>query len=284
MNDVVAYVKSEHERWKRQVGPDDQYAGDTTIGISDVLEAHFLLAEFFAKTGEGLGGLGPKNIDLLHSALSRQFVEFGGKPKWTSRIHVCATLMLGLIKNHPFHDANKRTAFLVSILHLQKIGRTPTVSHETYEDFAVDIANNNLRRYTTKDAGNTDEGVDVIAKFLRRHTREIDLSMKLITYRELDQILHKHGMRLENPKHNRIDLVRYLDALSGKEISPTRIAHIGYHGASRQVSRKDIHIVRNAAKLDPENGYDSQAFFSGYESPLALINKYREPLRRLAFR
>lgn len=107
-------------------------------------EAHFLLADYFCKTGEGIGGLGPKDIDLLHSALSRQFVQFGGRPKWSDGIDICATLMFGLIKNHPFHDANKRTAFLTSILHLQKIGRTPTVSHIDYEDFTVAIADNNL--------------------------------------------------------------------------------------------------------------------------------------------
>jgi hypothetical protein len=68
------------------------------------------------------------------------------------------------------------------------------------------------------------------------------------------------------------------------EIHAIRICKIGFHGWSREVSRTDIAIIREAAKLDVEHGYDSQAFFNGAETPLELIRKYEEPLRRLAFR
>jgi len=125
---VLIDIQNEHKRILKKIGPEDPYLGDTTIGIFEALKAHFLLIEFFAKSGEGVGGIGPKDINLLHSALNRQFLEFGGTPRWNNRLEVCATLMYGLIKNHPFYDANKRTAFLVSLLHLQKIGRTPTIS------------------------------------------------------------------------------------------------------------------------------------------------------------
>ena len=123
-----ADIEAEYKRWSNLIGPADPYLGRTTIGIHEVLRAHFLLLDFFSQIGEGVGGIGPRDIHLLHSALSRQFVQFGGESKWTQRIEVCATLLFGLIKNHPFHDANKRTAFLTSILHLQKVGRTPKIS------------------------------------------------------------------------------------------------------------------------------------------------------------
>src|SRR3546814_12154590 len=67
---------------------------------------------------------------------------------WSS--DVCSSdlsLMYGLIKNHPFHDANKRTAFLCAILHLQKIGRTPTIDQKSFEDFTVNVAEGNLDTY-----------------------------------------------------------------------------------------------------------------------------------------
>lgn len=63
-----------------------------------------------------------------------------------------------------------------------------------------------------------------------------------------------------------------------------RIAHIGFHGWSKEVSRRDIEIVREASKLDARHGYDSQAFFNGLDDPMTLIKKYKEPLERLAFR
>lgn len=93
--DRIAYVRSEYARWLNIVGTEDPYVGRVTIGIHEVLQAHFLLAEYFARIGEGIGGLGPKDIRLLHSALTRQFVQFGGKVKWGNRLDVCATLILG---------------------------------------------------------------------------------------------------------------------------------------------------------------------------------------------
>lgn len=285
---LVGHIRAEHQRWLNIVGVDDPYVGQTTIGIREVLLAHFLLTEFFAKIGEGLGGIGPRDISLLHSALNRQFVQFAGTPKWRDRIDVCATLMFGLIKNHPFHDANKRTAFLTSILHLQKIGRTPTLSQEAFEDFTVAIADNSLSAYTREDQANlpkSDKEVAIISHFLRRNTREIDLKNRNITYKRLDSLLKKRGLRLEAPRGNRINLVRFLTPDTLTEVDePYRIAHIGFHGMTKEVSKKDIHTVRSAAKLDVQHGYDSQAFFFGVEDPLTLINKYKEPLRRLAYR
>lgn len=114
-------ILKEFSRWQSLIGPADPHFDKYTIGIHEVLQAHFLLVDFFSKIGEGIGGIGPKNMDMLHSALSRQFVQFGGRPKYTDRVEVAATLMYGIIKNHPFHDANKRTAFLVSLLHMQKL-------------------------------------------------------------------------------------------------------------------------------------------------------------------
>lgn len=283
--DRIAYVRSEYARWSNIVGSDDPYTGRVTIGIHEVLHAHFLLAEYFAQIGEGIGGVGPKDIHLLHSALSRQFVQFGGKVKWANRLDVCATLMFGLIKNHPFHDANKRTAFLTSILHLQKIGRTPTVSQEEYEDFTVAIADNQLDRYDQAKLTTPDKEIAIISHFLKRNTRDIDLASKIVTYNELNGILSKRGFRLETPKGNRINLVRFID-IDGKTrlASPKRIAHIGFHGWTKQASIKDINIVREATRLDAKHGYDSQAFFNGLDDPLTLIRKYKEPLERLAFR
>lgn len=280
-------VAREYRRWVETVGPADPYLTKTTIGIHEVLHAHFLLVDFFYDIGEGIGGAGPKSLNLLHSALSRQFVQFGGKPKWNDRIHVCASLMFGLIKNHPFHDANKRTAFLTSMLHLQKIGRTPIIPQEAFEDFTVDVSDNKLGTYAGYDkidGVGVDRDILFMSHFLKRSTRNIDLQTKQITYNDLNKILSKRGLYLDNPKGNRIDLMRRVDLDGVALTTPKRIAHIGFHGWSREISRKDIDIVREASKLDARHGYDSQAFFNGLEDPLTLIKKYREPLERLAFR
>lgn len=281
-----ADIEAEHRRWSGLIGPADPYLGRTTIGIHEVLRAHFLLLDFFSQIGEGVGGVGPRDIHLLHSALSRQFVQFGGKPKWTQKIEVCATLLFGLIKNHPFHDANKRTAFLTSILHLQKVGRTPKISGTDYENLIVDISNGDLQKYNLREKGQPstyDMNILIISDFLKRSTRKIDRRSKIITYNQLNKLLSNYGYKLENPKHNHIDVVPHRDSNDIID-SSKRVAHIGFHGWKRQVSRKDIDIVRSAIEMDARHGFDSQSFFNGRADPLSLIENYREPLERLAFR
>ncbi|MBX3569816.1 MAG: type II toxin-antitoxin system death-on-curing family toxin [Rhizobiaceae bacterium] len=281
-------VRREYQRWIERIGPYDPYLTKLNIGIHEVLQAHFLLVDYFFKINEGIGGVGPKDINLLHSALSRQFTQFGGKAKWSDRIDVCSTLVFGLVKNHPFFDANKRTAFLVSLLHLQKIGRVPTVGNKEYEDFIVDIAEENMRKYhwyDRTDGPEQDRQILTISRFLKRHTREIDLRQKTITYREMNTLLVSRGFELVNPIGNRIDLVKIDDALrQNRGYHPKRIAHIGFHGWTKQVSLKDVNIIREASKLDARHGYDSQSFFNGMEDPLSLIKKYKDPLERLAYR
>ena len=126
--------------------------------------------------------------------------------------------------------------------------------------------------------------MSIISHFLKRSTRDIDLASKIITYNELNGILSQRGFRLENPRGNRIDLIRFI-AIDGetKLTSPKRIAHIGFHGWTKQASVKDINIVREATRLDAKHGYDSQSVFNGLDDPLTLIKKYKEPPRAIGF-
>ncbi len=71
MSNLSPGLQEEYDRWLAQIG-DDEYAGPNTLGILEVLKAHFLIAEFFKEIGSGLGGLGPRDLNLLHSCLYRQ--------------------------------------------------------------------------------------------------------------------------------------------------------------------------------------------------------------------
>ena len=140
MEDFAPPIAEEYERWRGDIGEDDPYKGPDRVGIHDILLAHFLIADFFYKEGSGLGGIGPKNIDLLHSAAYRQHISYEGKPRWNTFLEIVGTLFFGLIKDHPFHDANKRTALLVMLYHLSLRGFVPIVNQKILEDFAVEIA------------------------------------------------------------------------------------------------------------------------------------------------
>ena len=70
------------------------------------------------------GGLpGVRDESALESALGRP------RNKWsygdaTDIAELAAAYAFGLAKNHPFNDGNKRTAFIVMMLFLERNGRT----------------------------------------------------------------------------------------------------------------------------------------------------------------
>lgn len=288
-------LKCEYERWKKILGEDDPYASKNTVGIHEVLRAHFLILDFFSfeQDGEGVGGIGPKDINMLHSATYRQFVSLDGKGKWPTPFEKCATLMYGIVKDHPFQDANKRTGFLVALLFLERINRIPKIKQREFEDFVVEVADNQLEKYVRYKALHRvvqDPEVQFIAEFLKKNTREVDRRQYTVTFNELNQILKRYGFELGSPKGNYIDVVKviyrqkYLGILGPKVRVEERICQIGFPGWKRQVTKAALRTVRETTGLTAEKGYDSKAFFLDLDPLHALIDTYSEPLRRLADR
>ena len=243
-----------------------------------------------------MGGMGPKSMDLLHSALFRQHISYGGKPKWPSKYDVCATLFYGLIKDHPFHDANKRTAFLSLVYHLETLGLCPTIDQQKLEDFAVDVSDKNLSKFNRykemeeKIKVEADAHVTYISHYLKINTRQIDKKFYIVTYKELRSILNRFGYDLQKPRGNTIDLVRIKDRrkifgiLAEKEQIGVKVAQIGFPSWSAQVGRGAIKTVRREANLTAKKGVDSQTFFKEADPISILISRYQEPLRHLADR
>lgn len=288
---TIRKVQDEYKRWCDIIGDDDPYASEKTLGLHDVLKAHFLIAERFIKEQKGIASIGPKDLHLLHSAVSRQVVGYGNIIKWTQPHEIAATLMYGLIQNHPFHDANKRTAFLATIFYLQTQGRIISISAEEFEDFTVLVADHGLNKYRVYRQAQKkklpDPEIECISWFLKKNTRPIDKTHHTITFRELDTILHGFGFRLENPSGNYIDITRRTFKRTGifskKEVWE-RVGKIGFPGWSREVNKGDIRKVRQMTKLTTADHVDSKVFFKGHEPLKSLVGIYEAPLLRLADR
>ena len=293
MIQLEAPIQTEYERVLQSLEGQEPNYGHSCLSSYDVVRAHFLIANHFYLEGQGLGGVGPKDLNLLLSAVSRQVVEYGGRVKWTDRFDICATLFFGLIKNHPFHDANKRTAFLSLLYLLHLLGWCPSVSEKEFEDFTVEIADNQLGKYARyqklKKDGHPDPEVAFISWYLRSHTRRIDTSHYGVTYRELQAILNRFGFALANPRHNHIDVVKtvkrsQLFGLLGEKTVEVRLGQIGFPRWSAEVGKGAIKTVRDVTGLTHDNGVDSAAFFQGLDPIQSLIATYNQPLMSLAHR
>lgn len=264
------------------------------LSVDDVLRAHFLIANHFYLEGEGIGGIGPKSVELLQSSVYRQAVSLGGVMKWERLFDVTATLFFGIIKNHAFYDANKRTAFLTALYQLYENDFCPTVHEKVFEDLTVQVAENQLSKYSRYrelvSRKEVDPEVKFISKWLQDNTRRVDNKKRSITFRELGVILKRYGFFLENPGDNHIDVVRYekkrkgLFGLGGSYEERVRINQIGFPGWSREVHKSTLAHVRQITELSPKHGVDSSAFFDGSDPMQSLIASYNEPLMRLAYR
>jgi death-on-curing family protein len=289
MDKILPQLRADYEYWANQIDS-DPYEGQKTVGIIDVLHAHYLIVDHFARKGEGIGGTGPRDLNLLHSTLGRQLSSFSTTTKWNDELEICATLFFGLIKNHPFHDGNKRTALLTALYHLGKLKRVPQVQQRELEQLAVRVATNQLSNYKdfSKVRKQDDPEVRFIARFFRRATRKTDFRYYPITYRQLNTILSRFGYELVDPNDNYINVVRweeetYWEFLRKKKRTVRRrVAVISFPGWTREISDRELHRVRKVTILTPENHVDSGVFFMGEEPLEALITYYEGPLSRLA--
>jgi death-on-curing family protein len=278
------------------VGSFEGALSSSDLSTKEVLRAHFAIASHFAKLGEGIGGFGPKDVNLLISAVSRQNAGFGGYQKWNTIHEKAATLMFGLTMNHPFYDANKRTAYLSTVHYLYQNGFMIEVSEKELEDLTVLVAEKGLSKYPRyrdlkkKDA---DPEVKFLAHYLKKNTRKIDRTQYLITYRELEKILKRYNAWFENPNNNQIDVMHWVEVIkprtsifgrAKKANEIRRACKLGFPGWNKQVGQGRLKHVRLSLNLMPEHGIDSQAFFKDVDDMSVLIEMYEGALSRLADR
>lgn len=290
--DLEPQVRAEYDRTLSDFEPIQQF-GKPYLSVADVLRAHFLVANHFYLEGSGIGGIGPRSADLLESAVHRQVASFRGIAKWERLFDVTATLFFGIIKNHAFYDANKRTAFLTALFQLYDNGFCPAVHERLFEDFTVEVAENQLSKYARFREfvrnGEPDPEIRFISKWLKLNTRRVDNKPYAITYRELDAILRRYGFFLENPDNNYIDIARYdmkkrLFGVLKPETVRVRVGRIGFPRATAQVAPGTLKLTRQLTGLSAKDGVDSGAFFHGLDPMQSLITTYNAPLLSLANR
>jgi len=85
------------------------------------------------------GAAGVRNLGLLQSALARpqQVHAHGDAP---DTIDMAAAYTVGIVRNHPFVDGNKRTAFVVGVLFLELKGHRFTAKEEDATQAVLGLA------------------------------------------------------------------------------------------------------------------------------------------------
>lgn len=97
---------------------------------------------------------------LLHSAVERPKATFGGRDLYPTVWKKAGALMQSLVKNHPFDDGNKRTAYYSTKRFLHLNGQKLFASKDLVVPFMVAVDVKNL-------------SVDNIVEWLRLHSKKM---------------------------------------------------------------------------------------------------------------
>jgi len=120
------------------------------LTLEQLLQIHALVVD---ATG---GSAGLRDLGRLEAAIATQDQNVFGEELYPTIIEKAAAVIRGIIADHPFVDSNKRTAMLAGLTLLEINGVHFTAQAGEIENFAVQIATDNM-------------DVPAIAAWLRTH-------------------------------------------------------------------------------------------------------------------
>lgn len=106
------------------------------------------------------GSSGVRDMGMLESAVGRPFASFSGEDLYPDIFMKAGAFIQSIVKNHPFIDGNKRTAFTGATTFLMANGVTVSAGIDQVVKFMLKVANENL-------------SVDEIAQWLKRRTKNV---------------------------------------------------------------------------------------------------------------
>ncbi|MEK7517898.1 MAG: type II toxin-antitoxin system death-on-curing family toxin [Patescibacteria group bacterium] len=112
------------------------------VTIDEVLAIHSRMLEV------GGGREGIHDFTLLHSAIERPKAQFSGTFLYASIWLMAAAMLHSLVKNHPFEDGNKRTAYFSTMKFLFDNGYDLIARHKQIIKFmvGVDVKNTSVEK------------------------------------------------------------------------------------------------------------------------------------------
>lgn len=208
------------ESIKTQNGRVNILTAESLIDLHDLLSNNVhLLAEM-----DPIEPRGVKNLGMLESAVGRQSSGFGEYYKYPDCFSNCATLTFGIIKNHSFHNGNKRAGLLALIKHLYVNGYVLSPSLESKElyEFLVAIADSKIQEFSYK-------------------------------YKKKYSLIRSKSEKKENPTWDIDTIIRYMALWIKKNARPKKTTFKGDVKVSdlkRFLDNKGIKLEQNGSNLE----------------------------------
>lgn len=122
------------------------------------LQGVHTIHERMLKIGGGRAGI--YDFAMLHSAIERPKAQFNRKPLYSTIWLMAGALLQSMVRNHPFEDGNKRTAYFTTKRFLFKNGYNLKPDDRDVLKFVVEV---DVKHTSTED----------IAAWLRKNSSKV---------------------------------------------------------------------------------------------------------------
>ena len=250
------------------------------LTAQEIAAIHMELVADFANTDDPIDPPGVRDENLLESAAFRPQIGLGGVRKYPTVETAGAAMLYSLVHNHAFHNGNKRTALVATLVFLDENETMLECGGSDLFKFVLSIAQHRIPK-DGRSAG-PDRETYAIAEQLCRWSRLVSKEERVMPFRKLRQILtaYRCEIAVAGSKANISRKTR--KNVLGFARKRSRHIQIHYYDEGREVGPETIKKVRKALRLDHEHGIDSSDFYS--KKPLRadeFIVKYRSLLGRL---
>lgn len=250
------------------------------LTVDEVQRIHNALVRDFARTDDPIDPPGVRNDHLIASAVSRPQTGMAGILKYPTVETSAAALLCALIHNHPFHNGNKRTALVSTLVYLDENGLVLTCSEDELFRFVLLVAKHKVtknHRYYSSDY-ETLAAAEQICKW----SRGVSKAERTMTFLKLRPILEGYGCTI-SIRSGRAFIVRERPQRSRSFFGRRKLqSHVFYRDDGTDVPPDTVRKIRRDLQLDHEHGYDEFDFYS--KKPLKIdgfIARYRKTLMRL---
>jgi death-on-curing family protein len=247
----------------------------------EVCTIHFELVKDFSSSPDPIVPHGVQSESLLASAVFRPQTALGGTLKYPTVETSAAALLHSIVHDHPFHNGNKRTALVSTLVFLDENGFFPKFNENEAFKIVMQLAQHQIVNHQHENLA--DREVLAIADWLCRGCRPIEKGERSIPFRKLRNILTSYNCEVEHTlgKVNITRIIKERGIIRTKE--KKMHLQVSYSSEGRDVPKAIIKKIRKDLYLDEPNGIDSHDFYSKESMNVTdFIMRYRKTLRRLA--
>lgn len=275
------------------VEPDTRHSEWPTIGRrievqylepEEINRIHWDLVDRFKSKGDPISPPGIRDETLFESAAFRPRTSLGEVLKYPTVEMSCAALLHSYALDHAFHNGNKRTALVATLVMLYRNGLLCTASEVEILRLVVRTATHNLSLDPSLRLSNSDLEVVAISSWLCSRTRPRRSGDRKIKFMRLRALLTSAGCTFTHPgKGNRINISRTV--VEPRFLIPrksTLSTQIYYRNEGFELEENTLNKIRADLELDDDHGWDSGAFYEKAVEPVdEVVAQYQRTLDRL---